>query len=123
MLSNRRPYRGSYQWFKLYFVNKTDGVNNPRERSVETAIDVSMNYFFEEELEDNGVERMTLFVNAFLYAIEHGITRPDFTNEVERYVKCFETGEYDDLFKAEDLVLLYEDIAVIKKYLSKQQQM
>ena len=119
MALNRIPFGWTYQFFKSYFKSKTDGVNDPRERSLEKAIDVSMNYFFEEEMEENGMDRLVLFVNAFLYAIEHGITHPDFTQEVEQYIKDFETGEYDDLFTKEDLSLIRADIETIKPYLNR----
>ena len=118
MALNKIPYKGDYQWFKSYFINKTDGVNNLKEYSLEKAIDVSMNYFFEEELEDNGMNRLVLFIDAFLYAIEHGATHPDFIHEVEQYIQDFETGEYDDLFTEKDLSFIREDIAIIKNYLS-----
>ena len=49
MVLNKIPYKGDYQWFKSYFTNKTDGINNLKEYSLEKVIDMSMNYFFEDE--------------------------------------------------------------------------
>lgn len=120
MKFNRIPFVWDYQRFKYIFKNKTDGVNDPRIRSLKEAVDSSMYFFFEGYEEENGMDYVVLIINAFLYEIEYGKTDPDLTQTVKNCIKEFETGKYDDLFKVEALTLLYEDIAVIKKYLSQQ---
>ena len=119
MALNRIPFGWTYQFFKPYFKSKTDGLNNLKEYSLEKVIDISMNYFFEEEMEENGMDKLVLFINAFLYAMEHGEVDPNLAQELEQYIKDFETGEYDDLFTKEDLSLIRADIETIKPYLNR----
>ena len=114
----RIPFVWDYKRFKYIFENKTDGVNNPNMRSLDKAIDVSIYYFFNEYIEENGMDRLVLTVLASLYGIQHGQLYNDPDNDVEECIKEFETGKYDDLFTADAIALFREDVETVKKFIS-----
>jgi len=70
-------------------------------------------------MDENGMDKFTAMLFGMLFMIEN--------NEVEADQACgtyydivdFETGEYDDLFTADDLILIKKDIEVIKNYIAK----
>lgn len=117
MTFNKIPFVWDYERFKYIFKNKTDGVNNPDTRGLEDAIDISINYFFNEHIEENGMDRLVLIICASLYEIERGKIDPNLATTVKECIEAFESGKYDNLFKAEALSLVRKDIATIKRYL------
>ena len=117
MSFERIPLGWQYETLKAYFNDKTDGLNDPRERTLTQAVDISMNYFFEEDIEENGMDRVALVIVAFLYEMEHNEIDPDLAYAVERHIEDFEDGDYESLFPEEDLKLLKEDMEKIKAYL------
>ena len=119
MAFERIPFTWDYNFFKYIFANKTDGLNKPNELSLAEAVAVSLDYFFDDFIEENGMDRVVLIICAFLYEIEHGEADSELAHAVKWHIEDFEAGGYDDLFTLESLDLLYKDIATIKAYLSK----
>ena len=58
-----------------------------------------------------------------LFMIENNDVEADQAYGTNYDIKDFESGEYDDLFRPEDLKLIKEDIRIIKEYLSKNQHL
>ena len=111
------PLGWRYETLKPYFNGKTDILNEPNERTVVDAVDISMDYFFEGYIEENGMKRVVLVILAFLYEMEHNEIDPDLAYAVEWHIEDFEDGDYESLFTKEDLKLLKEDITKIKAFL------
>lgn len=75
-------------------------------------------YHFEEEMNENGMEKLCLMIAGMLFMMEHNEVKPDQAYGTKWDVLDFETGDYDDLFTPEDLKLIKADIKVINAYLA-----
>lgn len=74
---------------------------------------------YDHTMDENGMGKFVAMLAGMLFMIEHGSMDEDIAYNVYCDIQDFETGEYDDLFTDADLVLIREDIAIIKEYLSK----
>lgn len=73
-------------------------------------------YKMEEEMNQNGMEKLIAMVHGMLFMIEHNEVEPDQAYSTMLDIQDFETGEYDDLFNEEDLEALKKDIQIVKDY-------
>ncbi len=86
-----------------------------------TAIDASegvLEWLYEDLLAENGMERLALIIAAFLYQMSHNEIDPLMACAVNWHIEDFEKGDYESLFKDDDLKHIKSDIAIIKDYLS-----
>ena len=73
---------------------------------------------FDEEMLENGMDKFVLMLAGMLFEIKHGDITKKFALLTLKDIEDFETGEYDNLFNAEDLVCVKRDINIIKEYLN-----
>ena len=73
---------------------------------------------YEEEMFECGMEKLALMLAAMLFEIEKGEITTQLAKLTLKDIEDFETGEYDNLFNAEDLVCVKRDINIIKEYLN-----
>ena len=66
----------------------------------------------------NGMDKFVAMLAGMLFMIEHNDVESDQAFGTNWDIGDFETGEYDDLFTAADLILIKADIEKIKVYLS-----
>ena len=85
--------------------------------SVLSSIAGGLYYNLELEVEENGMEKFVAILSAVLFSLQHGEKYNKYFDIAKEDIADFETGEYDDLFTPEDLVLIKKDIAYIKQYL------
>lgn len=76
-------------------------------------------YKMEHEMNQNGMEKLIAMVHGMLFMIEHNEVEPDQAYSTMIDISDFETGKYDDLFDEKDLILLKEDIQIVKDYVEK----
>ena len=76
-------------------------------------------YKMEYEMNQNGMEKLIAMVHGMLFMIEHDEVEPDQAYSTMLDISDFETGMYDDLFNEKDLMLLKNDIQVVKNYVEK----
>lgn len=96
----------SINFFYNYKANAVQSVNN-------FLID------YEYYMNQNGMEKFVAMLSGMLFQIEHNDVDADIAYGVNYDINDFESGEYDDLFTPEDLVLIRADIKTIKDYLAK----
>lgn len=70
-------------------------------------------------MDENGMDKFVAMLAGMLFMIEHDDVESDQAFGTNWDINDFETGEYDDLFTAEDLRLIKADIKKIKDYLAK----
>ena len=70
-------------------------------------------------MDENGMDKFVAMLAGMLFMIEHDDVESDQAFGTNWDINDFESGEYDDLFTAEDLKLIKADIKTIKDYLSK----
>ena len=80
-------------------------------------INTSYHYEWEEEMNEHGMSKFALILFGVLYEMEKGVYDKDQAFEAYWDILDFETGEYDDLFTPEDLVLIKEDIKTVKNFI------
>lgn len=68
-------------------------------------------------MDENGMDKFIAMIAGMLFMIEHNEVETDQAYGTNYDINDFETGEYDDLFTPEDLILIKADIKVIKDYL------
>lgn len=73
-------------------------------------------YHFEDEMNENGMDKLVLMITGMLFMIEHNDVEKDQAYGTKWDILDFETGNYDDLFTPEDLKLIKIDIKVINDY-------
>ena len=83
----------------------------------ECVISTSYHYDWEDEMNDHGMPKFALILFGVLYEMEKGVYDKDQAFEAYWDILDFETGEYDDLFTPEDLVLIKEDIKTVKNFI------
>lgn len=70
-------------------------------------------------MNQNGMDKFVAMLVGMLFMIEHNDVEADQAYGTNLDIQDFETGEYNDLFTPEDLVLIHKDIETVKTYLSK----
>lgn len=70
-------------------------------------------------MDENGMFKFIALIAGMLCMIEEDEVFTDVVYGLNWDIHDFETGNYDDLFTPEDLVMIKKDIAVIKEYIEK----
>ena len=97
----------------------TDSFQNIYKRNVEIFKSIRCDLgLYEEEMLQNGMDKFALMLAAMLFEIEKGEITTQLAKLTLKDIEDFETGEYDNLFNAEDLVCVKRDINIIKEYLN-----
>ncbi len=86
--------------------------------SVIKAVNGHYYHGFDTFMDENGMEKFVAMLAGMLFMIEHDDVEKDQAYGTNLDIKDFETGEYDDLFEADDLVHIRNDIQIIKSYLT-----
>lgn len=81
---------------------------------------VNSHYYhgFDTSMDENGMDKFVAMLAGMLFMIEHNDVEADQAFGTNWDINDFETGNYDDLFTDEDLILIKEDIRIIKEYLA-----
>lgn len=61
---------------------------------------------FDYSMDQNGMDKFVAMIAGMLFMMEHNDVEPDQAYGTNYDINVFESGEYDDLFTPEDLVLL-----------------
>ena len=113
-----------YNWLKEDFFKQTDRIiSNEKGRTPIIGVNGALATFYDDMIEENGMDRVVIMVIAFIYVMEHDDVNSDLAYAVNWHIEDFENGDYESLFEKEDLRLLKEDIARIKEYLKKHPEM
>ena len=90
-------------------------------KSHPASIAVASTYYYDYEFDmnKNGMEKLIVVVVGLIFQIEHNDVDPEIAYGAAYDIRDFDTGEYDDLFTAEDLKLLKADIEKCREYLKK----
>lgn len=79
--------------------------------------------FYPEDFDEEGMDKFIMLVSGMLWAIEHGGIADDDPEDLAYNVwlalKDFSTGNYDDLFTPEDLILVKQDVKTLYNYFDK----
>lgn len=77
-------------------------------------------YYYEIELDENEMDLFFLFISGVLWAINNGGIPDDDPSDLAYnawlVLNEFATGEFDDLFTPEDLVLIKKDLEKVFAY-------
>ena len=108
----------AYNWLKEDFRKQTDRIiSNEKGRTPIIGVNGALATFYDDMIEENGMDRLAIIVIAFIYEMEHNDVDSDLAYAVNWHIEDFENGDYESLFEKEDLRLLKEDIKRIKEYL------
>ena len=109
----RDIYNNRFKIFERYFA---DSSTNETDKFVKSWIDYDLNYFFDER----GMERLVIMIAGMIFCMEHGGISDndpvDLAYNVWLDIQDFNTGEFDDLFRPDDLKELKADIKKIMDY-------
>lgn len=110
-----------YEAQKAYFTNDYNRIC--RENDPETpdkTVKGTLMTFYPEDFDEEGMDKFIMLVSGMLWAIEHGgifdEDPVDLAYNTWLALKDFSTGNYDDLFTPEDLVLVKQDIKTLYDY-------
>ncbi len=118
------PFSLSYNWLKEDFRKHTEEVIFVEKGSTPVfGVNSALAIFYDDMIEENGMDRLVVIVIAFIYELEHNDIDPDLAYAVNWHIEDFEKGDYEALFEPEDLKLLKEDISRVKKYLKEHPEM
>lgn len=118
------PFSLNYDWLKEDFRKHTDAIiSNEEGRTPVIGVNGSLAMFYDDMIDENGMDRLVVIVIAFMYEMEHHDIDPDLAYAVNWHIEDFEKGDYESLFEYEDLKLLKNDISKIKNYLKEHPEM
>lgn len=86
--------------------------------TVRQAVNGHYYHGFDTSMDENGMDKFVAMLAGMLFMIEHNDVESDQAFGTNLDIGDFETGEYDDLFTAEDLILIRTDIQTVKDYLA-----
>lgn len=72
---------------------------------------------YSQSMDANGMEKFVIMLASMLFMMENESVDPDTAYGVKWDILDFETGEYDHLFRTEDLSRIKEDVKIINRYL------
>ncbi len=111
-----------YEAQKAFYVRHYDQISKICESADKTVRGVIALYF-PEDFDEEGMDKLVLLISGMLWAIEHGGIADDDPENLAYNVwfalEDFSTGDYDDLFTPEDLVLLKQDVKTLYDYFDK----
>ena len=73
---------------------------------------------YSQSMDANGMEKFVIVLASMLFMIENESVDSDTAYGAKWDILDFETGQYDHLFKPEDLTLIRKDIKTINCYLN-----
>lgn len=112
------PFSLNYDWLKEDFRKHTEAIiSNEKGRTPVMGVNASLAMFYDDMIDENGMDRLVVIVIAFIYEMEHDDIDPDLAYAVNWHIEDFEKGNYTSLFEQEDLKLLETDIEKVKGYL------
>lgn len=118
------PFSLSYDWLKEDFREHTDAIiSNEEGRTPVIGVNGALSMFYDDMIDENGMDRLVVIVIAFIYEMEHNDIDPDLAFAVNWHIEDFEKGDYESLFEQKDLELLKEDITRVKKFLKEHLEM
>ena len=99
------------------------GSKTPHHRSPDERVKGAIMLHFSEDFDEEGMDKFIMLVSGMLWAIEHdGIADDDpesLAYNTWLALKDFSTGNYDDLFTPEDLILVKQDVKTLYDYFDK----
>ncbi len=69
-------------------------------------------------MDENGMDKFVAMIAGMLFMMEHNDVEPAQAQGTLIDIQDFESGDYDDLFTPEDLILIKKDIKLIKDYIA-----
>lgn len=102
-----------------YSETKDSYLEELADRLRETSVRGSVNWLMEDASDDmdrNGMEKFIIMISSMLFMIAQNDVNPDIAYGVRWDILDFETGNYDDLFTADDLEHIKADIKFINHY-------
>ena len=112
----------NYETGKVFYTDEYDRVlrENAQEEAPDKTVRGTLMTFYAEEFDEETMEKLIMLISGMLWAIEHGGIADDdpesLAYNVWLAIKDFSTGDYDDLFTPEDLVLVKQDIRTLLDY-------
>ena len=99
------------------------GSKTPHHRNPDERVMGAIALHFPEDFDEEGMDKFIMLVSGMLWAIEHGGIADDDPEDLAYNtwlaLKDFSTGNYDDLFIPEDLVLVKQDVKTLYDYFDK----
>lgn len=83
------------------------------------AINHTIFNFLDDEMNENGMTKAINNIVSVLYLMKYSVLDNVICYDAYCDIKDLETGDYDALFKPDDLELIKKDIATIKDYIAK----
>ena len=111
-----------YDAQKAFYTDKYDRVcaRNREPETPDKTVKGTLMTFYPEDFDEEGMDKFIMLVSGMLWAIEHGGIADDDPEDLAYNtwlaLKDFSTGNYDDLFTPEDLVLVKQDIKTLYDY-------
>ena len=110
-----------YEESKNYYKREYDRIcRESGPRPADKAVVGTLMTFYAEEFDEETMEKFIMLVSGMLWAIEHGGIADDDPVDLAYntwlVLKDFSTGDYDDLFTPEDLVLVKRDVKTLYDY-------
>lgn len=114
-----------YEAQKAFYVRSYDRVcyENEEPETPDKTVRGTLMTFYPEDFDEEGMDKFIMLVSGMLWAIEHGGIADDDPEDLAYNVwlalKDFSTGNYDDLFTPEDLILVKQDVKTLYDYFDK----
>ena len=114
-----------YEAQKAFYVISYDRVcyENEEPETPDKTVRGTLMTFYPEDFDEEGMDKFIMLVSGMLWAIEHGGIADDDPEDLAYNVwlalKDFSTGNYDDLFTPEDLILVKQDVKTLYDYFDK----
>lgn len=125
---DEEKYEATKKWYQHYFehiepVVHYAGHDTPTRRAPGQRVRGAILLYFPEDVDDEGMDKFIVLVAGMLWAIDNGGISDDDPADIAYntwdVLKDFSTGNYDDLFTPEDLVLIKKDVATLYDYFDK----
>ncbi|MED9969925.1 MAG: hypothetical protein UFA98_07955 [Ruminococcus sp.] len=78
---------------------------------------------FDYYMDENGMDKFVAMIAGMLFMMEHNDVEPAQAQGTLIDIQDFESGDYDNLFTPEDLILIKKDIQKIKDYIAKRPEL
>jgi hypothetical protein len=108
-----------YEATKEYYIKKYNRYSAPGKPADKTVRNYIMT-FKEEEFDEETMDKLLMLITGMLWTIERGGIADDDPEHLAYNawyaLKDFSTGEFDDLFTPEDLILIKQDVKTLFDY-------
>ncbi len=109
-----------YEESVAFYNKEYDSVSEVIHKKADRVVVGTLMTFFSDDFDRGTMEKFIMLVSGMLWAMDHGGIDDDDPEDLAYNVwdvlKDFSTGDYDDLFTPEDLVLVKRDIKRIYDY-------